>query len=61
MIQQLDPKSELNLERNEEEEVAKLSDLLELIQYPEGNKTDVAQRIFEGSKIDCHLLLYFIL
>jgi hypothetical protein len=35
VIKQLDTRNEFNLEKKDEEEVAKLSDLLEIIQYPE--------------------------
>lgn len=61
VIQSLDEKSEIDLLKNEEEERAKFSDMLSMLNYPEAENEKNATKVFEGSKKHIYPILYFIL
>lgn len=58
---ELDSWTDIVLINKNDEEVAKLTDFLNLIEYLESENEKVAEKIIKGSKVDTHMLIYYII
>lgn len=61
IIKKLDEKNEINFEENNEEEQAKLMDLLNILSYPDCEDQEIISNVFEGKKEAILPIVYFLL